>query len=76
MLARNQPMTLQQRQQLELRLKYWRETHPDAASLRAAYRQRILDLTVSSMALEQEPVDAHRLRQLLSRRGRETPPAN
>lgn len=59
-------MTLQQRQQLEQRLRNWRQTHPDAASLRAAYRQRILDLTLSSMALEQEPVDAARLKQLLA----------
>ena len=59
-------MTLQQRQQLEERLKNWRATHPDAASLRAAYRQQVLDLTLNSMALEQEPVDAARLRQLLT----------
>ena len=69
-------MTLQQRQQLEQRLKYWRETHPDAASLRAAYRLQVIDLTLNSMALEREPVDANRLKQLLSRRCRETPPAN
>lgn len=60
-------MTLQQRQQLEQRLRTWRETHPDAASLRAAYRQQILDLTLNSMALEREPVDAGRLQQLLTR---------
>lgn len=59
-------MTLQQRQQLEQRLKAWREEHPDVASLRAAYRQQILNLTLSSMALEREPVDAARLTQLLT----------
>lgn len=69
-------MTLQQRQQLEQRLRIWRETHPDAASLRAAYRQQILDLTLNSMALEREPVDAARLKQLLTQPNRETPPAN
>lgn len=53
-------MTHQQRQQLDQRLKTWREQHPDAASLRAAYRRQILDLTLNSMALEQEPVDAVR----------------
>ena len=59
-------MTLQQRQQLEQRLRTWRETHPDAASQRAAYRLQVLDLTLNSMALEQEPVDAARLKQLLT----------
>lgn len=63
-------MTLQQRQQLERRLRTWRETHPDAASLRAAYRQQILDLTLNSMALEREPVDANRLQLLLTRPAR------
>lgn len=69
-------MTLQQRQRLEQRLRNWRETHPDAASLRAAYRRQILDLTLDSMALEQEPVDAARLKRLLTRPGRQVPPAN
>lgn len=63
-------MTLQQRQQLEQRLRNWREMHPDAASLRAAYRQQVLDLTLNSMAMEQEPVDVARLRQLLTRPAR------
>lgn len=69
-------MTLQQRQQLEQRLRIWRETHPDAASLRAAYRQQVLDLTLNSMALERESVDAIRLKQLLTQPARETPPAS
>jgi len=59
-------MTQQQRQRLEKRLKTWREKHPDAASLQAAYRQQILDLTLGSMAMEREPVDASRLKQLLT----------
>lgn len=63
-------MTLQQRQQLEQRLKNWRETHPDTASLRAAYRRQILDLTLNSMAMEQEPIDAARLKQLLAQPSR------
>ncbi|MCX8086445.1 MAG: hypothetical protein N3C63_06010 [Rhodocyclaceae bacterium] len=63
-------MTLQQRQRLEQRLRIWREAHPDAASLRAAYRQRVLSLTIESMALERQPVDAIRLAQLLTRPSR------
>jgi uncharacterized protein len=63
-------MTLQQRQQLEQRLKTWRECHPDTASLRAAYRQQILDLTLNSMSIEQEPVDAARLKFLLTQPAR------
>lgn len=63
-------MTLQQRQQLEQRLKTWREHHPDAASLRAAYRQQILELTLNSMAMEREPVDAARLKFLLTQPAR------
>lgn len=69
-------MTLQQRQQLELRLRAWRETHPDTVSLRAAYRRQVLDLTLNSMALEQEPVDAARLKRLLTQPDRQTPPAS
>lgn len=59
-------MTLQQRRQLEMSLKTWRERHPDAASLRTAYRRHILELTLNSMALEREPVDAARLKNLLA----------
>lgn len=69
-------MTLQQHQQLEQRLRTWRETHPDAESLRTAYRQQVLSLTLNSMALEREPVDANRLKLLLTLPTRETPPAN
>lgn len=63
-------MTQQQRQQLDQRLKAWREQHPDSASLRAAYRQQILNLTLNSMALEREPVDAARLQHLLAQPAR------
>jgi hypothetical protein len=59
-------MTPKRLQHLEQHLKTWRETHPDAASLRAAYRQRVLDFTLNSMALEQEPVDRARLQALLN----------
>ena len=59
-------MTPKQLQHLEQHLKTWRETHSDAASLRAAYRQRVLDFTLNSMALEQEPVDRARLQSLLN----------
>ena len=63
-------MTPKQLQHLEQHLKTWRETHPDVASLRAAYRQQILNLTLNSMALECEPVDAARLRHLLAQPAR------
>ena len=63
-------MTQQQRQQLEQRLKVWREQHADIASLRTAYRQQILNLTLNSMALEREPVDATRLQHLLTQPAR------
>ncbi|MDI6751003.1 MAG: hypothetical protein ACOY6N_05760 [Pseudomonadota bacterium] len=69
-------MTLQQRQRLEQRLKNWRATHPDAASLREAYRRQILALTLNSMALEREPVDPDRLERLLARRNPSMPPAS
>lgn len=63
-------MTQQQRQQLEQRLQAWRKEHPDTASLRTAYRQQIVNLTLNSMALEREPVDAARLQRLLTQPAR------
>ncbi len=63
-------MIQQQRQQLDQRLKAWRDQHLDAASLRAAYRQQILNLTLNSMALECEPVEATRLQHLLAQPAR------
>jgi hypothetical protein len=60
-------MTPQQIQQAEQRLQQWRALHPDLESRRAAYRQRVVSFTLNSMALENEPVDPARLRQLLNR---------
>jgi hypothetical protein len=59
-------MTRQQALQQGQHLQDWRKNHPDAASLQAAYRQQIIDLTLNSMALEQEPMDAARLKYLLA----------
>ena len=58
-------MTHKQLQQLDHRLDQWRAQHTDAASLRAAYRQRVLQFTLNSMALENEPVNPERLAILL-----------
>jgi len=55
----------QQLQQLDQHLKQWRENHADAESVRAAYRQQVLKFTLSSMALENEPVNPERLAKLL-----------
>ena len=55
-----------QLQQLDQRLSQWRIKHADAASVRAAYRQQVLKFTLSSMALENEPVKQQRLLQLLN----------
>ena len=63
-------MAQQQQQRLEQHLNTWREQHPDTASVRAAYRQQILSMTLNSMALEREPVDAARLQQLLNQPAR------
>lgn len=54
-------MIPQQLQQLDQDLSRWRATHADAESLRTAYRQQVLKFTLSSMALENEPVDPERL---------------
>lgn len=60
-------MTPKQLQQLEQHLKQWRTAHPDAASLRAAYQARVMEFTLSSMALEGEPVDRDRVQALRTR---------
>lgn len=60
-------MTSRQLQQLDKRLSQWRARHPDAASLRAAYRQKVLDFTLNSMALENEPVERSRVETLRTR---------
>lgn len=59
-------MTSRQLQQLDQRLNQWRAQHADAASMRAAYRQQVIRFTLSSMALENEPVNPQRLAQLLN----------
>lgn len=54
-------MTPEQIRQLDQRLSEWRANHADAASVRAAYRQQVLKFTLSSMAMENEPVNPERL---------------
>jgi hypothetical protein len=58
-------MTPKQLQQLDQRLNNWRASHADTESVRAAYRQQVLKFTLSSMALENEPVNPQRLAALL-----------
>jgi hypothetical protein len=58
-------MNLKQLQQLDQRLNHWRANHTEAESVRAAYRQQVLKFTLSSMALENEPVNPERLAKLL-----------
>ena len=60
-------MTQQQSKQLQNRLQVWREQHPDTASRQQAYRQQIINLTLNSMAIEQEPVAPALLAQLLAK---------
>ncbi|THF65225.1 hypothetical protein E6O51_01085 [Pseudothauera rhizosphaerae] len=54
-------MTPQQIHRIDQRLKEWRARHADAASLRAAYRAKVLEFTLNSMALENEQVDRERV---------------
>ncbi|MDN5881955.1 MAG: hypothetical protein L0H75_00505 [Nitrosospira sp.] len=63
-------MTPQQLQQLDQYLNQWRAKHSDAESLQAAYRQQVLKFTLSSMALENEPVDPKWLAKLLNQPAR------
>lgn len=58
-------MNPKQLQQLDQHLKQWRANHSDAESVREAYRQQVLKFTLSSMALENEPVNPERLAKLL-----------
>lgn len=58
-------MDPQQLQQLDQNLSKWRTSHADAESRRAAYRQQVQKFTLSSMALENEPVSPERLAALL-----------
>lgn len=60
-------MTPKQLDNLNQRLKAWRAAHSDVASLRAAYRARVLDFALNSMALEGDLVDREQVRALLKR---------
>lgn len=57
-------------QKIDQKLQQWRVQHPDAASRRAAYRAKVLEFTLNSMALENEAVDRQRLQARLTRPGR------
>jgi Zn-dependent protease with chaperone function len=56
--------------QLDKHLSQWRARHADAASLRAAYRAKVMEFTLNSMALENEPVDRARVQALRTRPAR------
>lgn len=58
-------MNFNQLQQIDKHLKQWRENHASVESVRAAYRQQVQKFTLSSMALENEPVNPERLAELL-----------
>ena len=58
-------MNQQQLQQLDQHLNQWRTSHSDTESRRLAYRQQVQKFTLSSMALENEPVKPERLAMLL-----------
>ena len=53
---------------MQARLSQWQASHADVESLRAAYRRRLLSLTLHSMAFEHEPVNPERLQQALEQR--------
>jgi hypothetical protein len=59
-------MNPEQIQLAEQRLRQWRASHAEKASLREAYRKEVLAFTLNSMALENEPVNPERLAQLLN----------
>ncbi len=63
-------MTSRQIQQLNQQLMAWRAKHQDSASLRAAYLAKVVEFTLNSMALEDEPVDRQRLQERLTRPSR------
>ena len=65
-------MTSKQLQQLDQRLKQWRAQHADTACVRAAYRERVLKFTPSSMALENGPINPQRLAELLNQTARQS----
>ena len=58
-------MTPDQIRQLDQNLSEWRAKYADVENLRAAYRQQVQKFTLSSMALENEPVNPERLAKLL-----------
>ena len=58
-------MTPDQIRQLDQNLSEWRVKYADVKSLQAAYRQQVLKFTLSSMAMENEPVNPERLAKLL-----------
>ena len=57
-------------QQINQKLHQWRVQHPDAASRRVAWQAKVLDFTLNSMALENEPVDRARVQALMTRPAR------
>ena len=65
-------MTSKQLQQLNQRLGEWRAQHADIASLRETYREQVLKFTLSSMAMENEPVNPQRLAELLNQTARQS----
>ncbi len=64
-LRQEDMMNIEQLQKIDQQLNQWRANHADAESVRAAYRQQVQNFTLSSMALENEPVDPERLALLL-----------
>lgn len=58
-------MTPERIQQLDQSLSEWRAKYADVESLRTAYRQQVQKFALSSMALENEPVNPERLAKLL-----------
>jgi len=58
-------MNPEQIRQAEQRLMQWRASHSEPDSLREAYRKEVLAFTLSSMAMENEPVNPERLAHLL-----------
>jgi len=68
MSRKNLNMSPSELQHLQTRIAQWQSRHRDVERLRAAYRRRLINLTLHSMAFEREPVDSERLKQLLSQR--------
>ena len=62
---RETTMNPEQLQKIDQQLNQWRASHTDTESRRLAYRQQVQKFTLSSMALENEPVNPERLAMLL-----------